>query len=166
MESWVQNPLSPGLDVVGLIPGLGEIADGINAVIYYARGDKVNGMLSLAAMAPIGGQAATAAKFARKAVKFTDAAKSSKGISKTLTQQADDLVKLNGGKNSVTLRTPTKQVRYDLAGKAHNGVPTPHKQVYNKNFYQGQVRSITRASKDAIPMTQQEVRMIRKYLQR
>ena len=28
------------------------------------------------------------------------------------------------------------------------------------------VRSITRASKDAIPMTQQEVRMIRKYLQR
>ena len=29
-----------------------------------------------------------------------------------------------------------------------------------------EVRSITRASKDAIPMTQQEVRMIRKYLQR
>ena len=165
INKWL-NRFQTGLDVVGLIPGLGEIADGINAVIYYARGDKVNGMLSLAAMAPIGGQAATAAKFARKAVKFTDAAKSSKGISKTLTQQADDLVKLNGGKNSVTLRTPTKQVRYDLAGKAHNGVPTPHKQVYNKNFYQGQVRSITRASKDAIPMTQQEVRMIRKYLQR
>ena len=47
--------------MVGLIPGLGEIADGINAAIYFARGDKVNGMLSIAAMAPIGGQAATAA---------------------------------------------------------------------------------------------------------
>ena len=88
-----------------------------------------------------------------------------KGSTKTLTQQADDLVRLNGGKNSVTLRTSTKQIRYDLAGKAHNGVPTPYKQIYNMNFYQGQVRSITRASKDATPMTQQEIRMIRKYLQ-
>lgn len=60
--------------MVGLIPGLGEIADGINAAIYFARGDKVNGMLSIAAMAPIGGQAATAAKFARKAVKHSDEA--------------------------------------------------------------------------------------------
>ncbi|MBK7635497.1 MAG: hypothetical protein IPJ13_15400 [Saprospiraceae bacterium] len=92
------------------------------------------------------------------------AAKTS-NLTKTLTQQADDLVKLNGGKNSVTLGTPTKQIRYDLRGKAHNGVPTPHKQIYNKNLYQGQVRSITRASKDAIPMTQQEIRMIRKYIQ-
>jgi hypothetical protein len=40
-----------------------------------------------------------------------------------------------------------------LAGKVHNRVPTPHKQIYNKNFYQGQVRSITRASKEVITMT-------------
>jgi hypothetical protein len=31
-----------GLDGVGLVPGLGEIADGINAGIYWIEGDKVN----------------------------------------------------------------------------------------------------------------------------
>lgn len=97
--------------------------------------------------------------------KRVGAAKGGSTVAKTLTQQADDLVRLYSGKNSVTLRTPTKQIRYDLAGKPHNGIPTPHKQIYNKNFYQGQVRSITRATKDAIPLTQQEIRMIRKYLQ-
>lgn len=89
-----------------------------------------------------------------------------KVLTKTLTKQADELVKLNNGKNSVTLGTPTKQIRYDLAGKSHGGVPTPHKQIYNKNFYQGQQRSITRDSKIAIPMNQQEIRMVRKYLHR
>src|SRR5690606_18235047 len=55
------------LDVAGLVPGLGEIADGINAVIYAANGDYVNASLSLAAMIPIGGQLATAGKLGVKA---------------------------------------------------------------------------------------------------
>lgn len=78
------------LDVVGLIPGLGEIADGINAIIYFSRGDKINGLLSLAAMAPIGGQAATAAKFGRKALKYSDeAVGTTKGIRKYWNKSSD-----------------------------------------------------------------------------
>jgi hypothetical protein len=40
------------IDVVGLVPFLGEVADGVNAVIYLAREDYVNASLSGAAMVP------------------------------------------------------------------------------------------------------------------
>ncbi|NLU13954.1 MAG: RHS repeat protein [Gammaproteobacteria bacterium] len=54
------------LDVVGMIPVIGEVADGANALLYLAEGDHVNAALSAAAMLPIGGQAATAAKAAKR----------------------------------------------------------------------------------------------------
>ena len=58
-----------GLDVVGLIPGFGEVADGVNALIYLGRGDNVNAALSVAAMVPVAGWVATGGKLAKKAIK-------------------------------------------------------------------------------------------------
>ena len=55
-----------GLDIVGLIPVLGEVADGINGVIYICRGDTINAALSIGAMVPVGGQGATVAKVGLK----------------------------------------------------------------------------------------------------
>ena len=55
---WVHG----ALDVVGLIPGLGEIADGANALVYLAEGDKAMAAISAAAMIPIVGWGATGAK--------------------------------------------------------------------------------------------------------
>nr|WP_174505898.1 PAAR-like domain-containing protein [Acinetobacter sp. Marseille-Q1620] len=75
--------LQVGLDIVGLIPGLGEIADGINGVISLARGDYVGAALSFGAMIPFAGWAATGAKVATKAVKATKAgSKAAKAASK------------------------------------------------------------------------------------
>ncbi len=57
-----------GLDVIGLIPGVGEIADAVNGTIYLYRGDNVNAALSFAATVPFAGWGATIGKFAVKAV--------------------------------------------------------------------------------------------------
>jgi hypothetical protein len=58
-------------DLAGLIPGVGEIFDGINASIYAIRGDYTNAALSAAAMIPFFGWGATATKFGVKSTRYT-----------------------------------------------------------------------------------------------
>ena len=86
-----------GLDLIGLIPGLGEIADGINAGIYLLRGDYTGAALSLAAMIPIAGCAATAGKFIYKGLK---ACKQAEKIIKVIDKAGDlyGIVKKVGNK--------------------------------------------------------------------
>ena len=55
-----------GLDGFGLIPGIGEFADGANALLYLAKGDYKNASLSAAAMIPVVGSSATVGKHAAK----------------------------------------------------------------------------------------------------
>ncbi|EAZ84152.1 hypothetical Cytosolic Protein [Bacillus sp. B14905] len=71
------NTLQVGLDIVGMVPVVGEIADGVNGIIYAARGDKVNAALSFGAMIPVVSNAATAGKWINKG------AKTAKGISES-----------------------------------------------------------------------------------
>ena len=65
----VLDDIQLGLDIIGLVPVVGEIADGANALIYAGRGDYVNASLSTAAMVPLFGIAATAGKLGNKAIK-------------------------------------------------------------------------------------------------
>ncbi len=54
------------LDAVGLVPGLGEAADAINSIWYSLEGDTTNAALSLAAVVPFAGWAATGGKVMSK----------------------------------------------------------------------------------------------------
>jgi hypothetical protein len=62
-----------GLDVVGLVPVLGEPADLLNAGLYAAEGDHVNAGLSAAGALPFVGTVATGAKWSKRALDGADA---------------------------------------------------------------------------------------------
>lgn len=46
-KPWLERWGHQLLDVISLVPMLGEVSDGVNAVWYYAEGDTVNGTLSV-----------------------------------------------------------------------------------------------------------------------
>ncbi|GAA4284242.1 hypothetical protein GCM10022261_17730 [Brevibacterium daeguense] len=75
-SAWVHGLL----DAAGLIPGFGEIADGINAGIYVVEGDWANAGLSAAAMIPFFGWGATGAKGIKHLDNLNDARRAIDGI--------------------------------------------------------------------------------------
>ena len=66
-KRWGSDVTHGVLDVVGLVPVLGEVANGAGALIYLAEGDPVSAAFDAAAMWPAGGQAATMGKYGTKA---------------------------------------------------------------------------------------------------
>ncbi|AFD06062.1 hypothetical protein [Solitalea canadensis] len=57
------------LDMVGMVPVVGEAADIVNGGIYFLEGDKINCALSAGAAIPVVGWTATAGKWTKNAVK-------------------------------------------------------------------------------------------------
>ncbi|MBN1959548.1 MAG: VCBS repeat-containing protein [Deltaproteobacteria bacterium] len=94
--SWLDTAidvLQIGLDIVGLIPGFGEVADLVNGLISLARGDYVGAGLSFAAMIPFAGWAATAGKWGRRAVRAADAISD---VTRAVTRYGDEAVAAAG----------------------------------------------------------------------
>jgi hypothetical protein len=61
-SEWIHG----ALDLAGFIPGVGEIADGVNAVFYLAEGRYAEAAISAAAMIPIVGDAGKVGKYGVK----------------------------------------------------------------------------------------------------
>lgn len=87
-----------------------------------------------------------------------------------LERQALDLIPLNAGRNRVTLRSESTQLDVDLAGKAHNGIPTPHTKVSPRNTRAPEhlqpVYNTTEKQSTLRPTSQEDIRTVRRYLER
>jgi len=92
----ILDGMQTGLDIVGLVPGFGEIADGVNALIYTGRGDYVNAGLSAAAMMPIAGWLATGGKLTNKAIKYGDRVEAATDLYHTFPSSFDNHIIQNG----------------------------------------------------------------------
>jgi hypothetical protein len=66
------------LDLVGLIPVIGEPADFVNGVWYFADGKPVDGALSMSSMIPIAGWAVAGGKWVRRGLKAEELAELSR----------------------------------------------------------------------------------------
>lgn len=78
----VLDGIQLALDAAGLVPGVGAIPDLLNASISAIRGDWAAAGLSVLAAVPVIGDAATAAKFAKKGVKVAKEAKAVGNVAK------------------------------------------------------------------------------------
>ncbi|MBV4481521.1 hypothetical protein [Pseudomonas khavaziana] len=103
-----------GLDVVGLIPVVGEVADIASGIISLFRGDYVGAGLSLLSAIPFVGYAGTAGKLARRATNIADTAKKSEKAEEaaTVTSKAGE----TSGKKPATAATDAPRKNTDTPG--------------------------------------------------
>ncbi|WP_342481511.1 hypothetical protein NST07_10635 [Paenibacillus sp. FSL L8-0340] len=133
------------LDVAGLIPGVGEIADLANAGIYALRGDYTSAFLSVGASVPFAGWGPTGVKLGNKVRKVLQkidlAGQASKayGAIKTVASKGADVAKaigklvdtagdaLNAGLGKVLTKAKklaSNVSAFDLAGKLKSQMNT------------------------------------------
>ena len=112
----VLDGIQLGLDVVGLIPVVGEAADIISAGISLARGDYVGAGLSLLSAIPFVGYAGSAGKAARYGAKMAEAS------GKAGKEAVDIATKKTGGKTKGTKKTdPCAALQNGIPGNGYRG---------------------------------------------
>ncbi len=128
--AWADN-IQTGLDIAGLIPGVGEIADCVNGCISLARGNYGDAALSFAAMVPFAGAAATAGKLAKKVKKAIEKAEDLKtakeGVYDLVIKNADDLQAYVGQAQDVVKRFKQHQRKNGVINMAQD---IPYGQIH------------------------------------
>ena len=153
-----------GLDVAGVVDPTG-VADATAATMYAGSGDWGNALISAAGLAVGFGDLAKGGRIAGQVKKLTGAVGDAKKGARSLDEQAADLVELNGGRNRVTMRSPSRQYDVDLAGRSHGGVPTPHTKISERNLRAPNQPAYNTKSAEVTKTTQDELRMVRRYLE-
>ncbi|MGM0501836.1 MAG: hypothetical protein ACQERJ_04855 [Bacillota bacterium] len=113
-HSTVVDSIQLGLDIAGMIPAVGAVADLANAGIAAARGNYAEAGLSLVAAVPGIGQLSAAGKLGTKAGKVSKyGAKAAKAIAKT--DKAADVAKL-AAKHGDKIKAAAKGAKGALLG--------------------------------------------------
>ncbi len=89
-----------------------------------------------------------------------------RGGSKSLQDQAASLVSRNANRNRVTIRSPSQKLEIDLAGRSHGNVPTPHVKVSPRNLKAPNQPAYNTKNSPVRPATQNDIRTIRRFLDR
>jgi hypothetical protein len=109
-----------GLDGAGMVPFIGEFADGTNALIYIGEGDWKNAAISGAGLIPIGGQGATGARMVGRGV---DAVRGLRNGARAADDLAVDLAQL--GRHADDLPFEGERL-VDGAPGSHVGIHDEH----------------------------------------
>ena len=135
-----------GLDIVGLVPVFGEAADGVNGVIYAARGDTLNAALSFGAMIPVAGWASTGGKLALKGNDLNQVSKvvSTEKMESIYSPIYQDVVNSSLGKT---------QNKLDILSNTHYQLGTPNALTFNMPSAKTEIPSIgaTKGSRIEVP---------------
>ena len=120
ISPWVHGVL----DVVGLVPGLNVVTEGINAVIYLAEGDYVNAGLSAVGMIPFASWGTKAFKFGKFIYKGIKATRTTDKVT-TPARVVRNSKKVQNGSGSATKGDKGGQTNNTPDGKKGNEGQTP-----------------------------------------
>ena len=165
---------------VGAAGAVSNVAGGAARNVYDGKPITVGSVAKDAAIGTVAGVGGALAGRAVKAVasrlrsaESTVVQASSK--SKSIAEQAEALISKNGGKNRVTIRSEGAKMEVDLAGEAHYSkstgktYDTPHTKISPRNTNApGTTRRYNTSENHAeySNTTQQDIRTVRRYLER
>ena len=149
VEYCKQNPLEVihgALDVIGMIPALGNIADGLNAAIYLAEGDYLNAAMSAVSLIPFGNAVSavgkTVSKYGDDVVEA--AVKCGNNIVETAAKNSDETADIIIG---ITKRNDGAA---DIAKHCQSGSTTTALAIYDPEFAARQTLDSGKTSEDLL----------------
>ena len=131
--NWATNhpmdALHTGLDVLGMVPVVGDFANGANALIYLGQGDYADAAISGAALVPVAGDAALAMRLGAKGLKGVEAASEAERLSADAAKLASEGGDVAAAERAATAGGEAGRLRDPATGRFipdPNNPPSPY----------------------------------------